>query len=129
VLTLASVGLGWVPHLAARVETVAARFVDPGAYAARVMRGEVKALPEPEKPVEVKGEAVAYGVGAVLGAVALALSVLLGDRMPGGGGLRRGLRAILTPLRDVHSGHVGDYLTWWLVGAAGLGGALLAVFH
>lgn len=128
-LTLASMAVGWVPHLGARVEAVAVRFVDSGAYAARVMRGEVRPVPAPEKPVEVHGEAVAFGVGAVLGALALAVAVLRSGRKPGRARLRRVLRALLTPLRDVHSGHVGDYLAWWVAGAACLGGALLAVFR
>jgi multicomponent Na+:H+ antiporter subunit D len=128
-LTLASVALGWVPHLGARVEAVAVRFVDSGAYAARVMRGEVHPVPAPEKPAEVHGEAVAFGVGAVLGALALAVAVLRSGRKPGRARLREVLRAVLSPLRDLHSGHVGDYLAWWVAGAACLGGALLAVFR
>lgn len=128
-LTLASVALGWVPHLGARVEAVAVRFVDSGAYAARVMRGEVRPVPSPGPPVEVHGEAVAFGVVAVLGALALAVAVLRSGREPGRARLRETLRAVLSPLRDLHSGHVGDYLAWWVAGAACLGGALLAVFR
>ncbi|MGZ3457469.1 MAG: complex I subunit 5 family protein [Archangium sp.] len=128
-LTLASVAVGWVPHLGARVEAVAVRFVDSGAYAARVMRGEVRRVPAPEQPVEVQGEAVAYGVGSVLGALVLAVTALMGNRAPGGKGLRKVLRGALAPLRNAHSGHVGDYLAWWVVGAACLGGALLLVFR
>jgi hypothetical protein len=28
-------------------------------------------------------------------------------------------------LRELHSGHIGDYIAWWTTGAALLGGASL----
>jgi len=35
------------------------------------------------------------------------------------------LRASLTVLRELHSGHIGDYIAWWTAAAAMLGGASL----
>jgi multicomponent Na+:H+ antiporter subunit D len=68
-----------------------------------------------------------YAVGALAGAVAMAAVGLFGP------GLRGTLaRGALTPLagavngfRDLHSGHIGDYIAWWTVGAAVLGAASL----
>jgi hypothetical protein len=28
-------------------------------------------------------------------------------------------------LRELHTGHIGDYIAWWTAGAAALGGASL----
>jgi hypothetical protein len=38
---------------------------------------------------------------------------------------RRSVRA----LRGLHSGHVGDYITWWSAGAAALGGLVLVALR
>ncbi|ATB29666.1 complex I subunit 5 family protein [Melittangium boletus] len=128
-LTLAGMVPGWVPHLGAWVEAEAVRFVEPSAYAARVLRGEVRPVPASARPVEVGGEALALGGGSVLAALALVWAVLRRSRSPDGGGLRRVLRAALAPLRDAHSGHVGDYVAWWVAGAAALGGSLLVLLR
>jgi hypothetical protein len=43
-------------------------------------------------------------------------------------GARRRLRPALAPvsaLREVHTGHVGDYTMWFTVGLAALGGLLV----
>jgi hypothetical protein len=34
-------------------------------------------------------------------------------------------RTALRVLRELHSGHIGDYIAWWTAAAAALGGASL----
>jgi hypothetical protein len=72
-----------------------------------------------------------YAGGATLGAIALAAVTLFGYRLkdrlpsllvtPALGGLR--------VLRDLHSGHIGDYIAWWTAGAAVFGGASLVLLR
>jgi multicomponent Na+:H+ antiporter subunit D len=68
-----------------------------------------------------------YGAGAALGAVILAGVVLFGypllERVPAI--LLRPVVAALGGLRELHSGHIGDYIAWWTAGAAVLGGTSL----
>jgi hypothetical protein len=68
-----------------------------------------------------------YAGGGTVGAVAIAGLTLfaptLHRRLPQS--LIGPLRASLTVLRELHSGHIGDYIAWWTAAAALLGGASL----
>jgi multicomponent Na+:H+ antiporter subunit D len=68
-----------------------------------------------------------YAAASTLGALAIAALTLFGAplraRLPRG--FERVPRAALTALRELHSGHIGDYIAWWTVAAAMLGGASL----
>jgi hypothetical protein len=68
-----------------------------------------------------------YAGGGTVGAVAIAGLTLfaptLHRRLPQT--LIGPLRAALTTLRELHSGHIGDYIAWWTTAAALLGGASL----
>jgi multicomponent Na+:H+ antiporter subunit D len=35
---------------------------------------------------------------------------------------------MIAPLRDLHSGHIGDYVAWLVFGVAALGGGLALAF-
>ena len=48
-------------------------------------------------------------------------------RLPRNTALQRGARAALSPLRSVHSGHIGDYIAWLTIGVAVYGGILASV--
>jgi hypothetical protein len=43
--------------------------------------------------------------------------------------VRRPLAGALQGLRDLHSGHIGDYVAWWTAGAAAFGGASLLLIR
>ena len=68
-----------------------------------------------------------YGSAGTVGALAIAALTLFGStlhrRVPPA--LIGPLRAALTALRSLHSGHIGDYVAWWTLGTAMLGGASL----
>ena len=68
-----------------------------------------------------------YGAGAAVGAISLAALGLFGRplraRLPAL--LLRPALASLGVRRQLHSGHIGDYIAWWTAGAAVLGGASL----
>jgi multicomponent Na+:H+ antiporter subunit D len=121
-LALAAAGLGMalVPGLRDSFEGVGQPFVDRAGYAATVLHGEV-----------VRGGgslSLAPGLSDVLvgiGSAACACGLAYLDLAPPRPRLRRiGLatgRAIAW-LRPLHSGYVGDYVTWLVTGAAVLGG-------
>jgi multicomponent Na+:H+ antiporter subunit D len=121
-LALAAGGLfvGLVPNLRGSIEAAADRFVDRAGYARTVLHGNAQE--------HVAGTAASPGALDVLlgsisvaGAVGLAWLALAPPRprlhriaIAAGAGLGR--------LRSLHTGYVGDYVTWLVVGAALLGG-------
>jgi multicomponent Na+:H+ antiporter subunit D len=115
--------IGLVPGLPADAIGAATRFVDRSAYAATVLHGR----PAPVTAAEFEGpkpQDWLFGTLSTLGAIALAVRSLWGGRIrdtlrgpPG-----RALRAALVALRALHSGHVGDYVTWVVVGTVVFGG-------
>ena len=112
------------------IEVAAAHFRDHGSYIGWVLHGA-----RPHFPVattsHVEGFDYAYGAVAAAGAVVVAAVGLFGTR------LRRRLPPpVLRPaavalggLRDLHSGHIGDYIAWWTAGATALGAASLALLR
>jgi multicomponent Na+:H+ antiporter subunit D len=113
-----------VPGLQARAEQGASRFEERQAYASEVLHG-AKPVPAPRPPYSVgsaTAESVLFGLGAGAIAVITMAFGLWRSRLP-----RRfreaGTRALEPPLqvlRDAHSGIVGDYVTWLVLGTAGL---------
>ncbi len=127
------IAVSLVPGLGQRAEYAADRFRDRAGYAARVLRGH-PIEPAPSLPATILHtslESVLYGGGATLVAVGLAFVGLYRQRLP------RALSAVgtrtLAPpirvLRDLHSGIVGDYVTWVAVGTAVLGGVWALLLH
>jgi multicomponent Na+:H+ antiporter subunit D len=115
-----------VPGFAQRSETAAERFADRGAYVARVLHGADVPLP-PRPAVKIMPSTAgsnAYGVGALLVALAVAAAGLWHGRLPRA--IRSGAARTLGPpvavLRAGHSGIVGDYLLWIAAGTGVVGG-------
>jgi multicomponent Na+:H+ antiporter subunit D len=119
-LAAGGLGIGFVPGLRAAFEDASQPLVDRAGYAATVLHGRV---------VEEGGAAVAAPglsdvlLGVLTAAAACGLAYL--SLAPARPSLHRvGLatgRAIAW-LRPLHSGYVGDYVTWLVAGAAVLGG-------
>jgi len=115
-----------VPGAVPAVEQAAARFTDHGAYAAWVLRDQPVRWPAIASS-HASALDVIYGAVSVLGAVGAAALGLFGRPLrrvvPAavGGPWLRGLHA----LRDLHSGHIGDYIAWWTAGASLLGAVCL----
>jgi multicomponent Na+:H+ antiporter subunit D len=123
-LTAAGLVLGLVPGLRDAIADAAARFVDQTGYATTVLQGS--------GPREVHGEAlqlsildVGLGLLTVAGAVGLAYLTLVPPKPR----LHRiGIAAgsAIARVRWLHTGYVGDYVTWLVAGAAVLGGLFAA---
>jgi multicomponent Na+:H+ antiporter subunit D len=107
VLLVAGLACGLVPGVVDGATAAAARFVDRGAYAATVLRGASAdvAAPAGHGPTTT---AWLWGAASALLAVAVAWAATV----PVG------------PLRDVHSGRVGDYVAWLAAGTALVAGVL-----
>ena len=116
-----------VPGLGQRAEYAADRFRDRAGYAARVLRDRPMSPPQ-SLPVTIRHtslESLLYGGGATILAFGLALLGLYGRRLPQtvSAVAERSLAPPIRVLRELHSGVVGDYVTWVAVGTAVTGAA------
>jgi multicomponent Na+:H+ antiporter subunit D len=122
-LAVAAVVVGLVPGVIHAIEHGAEHFVDRQAYVSAVLRDTHPHFLE-LPPSKLKPDDFLYGAGSTLLAVALATLALFGrplaERAPAGP--VAGARRALGGLRSLHSGHVGDYITWLTFGLAAVGG-------
>jgi multicomponent Na+:H+ antiporter subunit D len=126
VLLIGAIVLGLIPGLVPGIETAASHFHDHAAYARWVLQD----APPHFSPVthsHVETFDYLYAAAGTLGALALAGVTLfaptLHRRLPRT--IVGPLRSALSTLRELHSGHIGDYIAWWTTAAAMLGGASL----
>jgi multicomponent Na+:H+ antiporter subunit D len=115
-VVLLAAGLAWgvIPGLAHATIDAAARFTDTPGYIATVLRG---AHPSVHAPATTgpTGASYLYAAGGVLLAVAVAALGVSRART-----VDR-LRPGFARLRELHSGHVGDYVAWLTAGVAVIG--------
>jgi multicomponent Na+:H+ antiporter subunit D len=125
VAVAAGLALSVVPGLGQRAEYAAARFRDTSGYAATVLHGRAM-TPPPNLPVSIEHtslESLLYGLGATVLALGLAFARLYRRRLP------RPLAPPIRALHALHSGVVGDYVTWVAVGTAVTGGVWALLLH
>jgi multicomponent Na+:H+ antiporter subunit D len=127
VAVAAGVAISVVPGLGQRAEYAADRFRNTSAYAAAVLHGGA-VRPPASLPVAIEHtsrESILYGVAATIIAIGLALVGLYRRRLPRAVSVAAG-RTLAPPVRilhALHSGVVGDYVTWVVVGTAVTGAA------
>jgi multicomponent Na+:H+ antiporter subunit D len=114
------------PGLSERAVRAADRFRDRPAYAREVLLGvAAPRLPPLSSSVQpASAETLGYAIGGVALAALLAGCALYRRRLPVPVGVVTG-RILLPPtvaLKALHSGVVGDYVTWVVVGVAFTGG-------
>jgi multicomponent Na+:H+ antiporter subunit D len=133
VLLGASLAIGLVPGLSDRTAVVAARFVDRARYATTVL-GVPRAAPPVTAPVPHGGRLIAaapWAATTVALAFAGAWAALFANQLPRT--VRRRVRRIVVPaargLRGLHSGRLGDSVTWVMIGTAGIGVLLAATLR
>jgi multicomponent Na+:H+ antiporter subunit D len=126
VLLVGAIAIGLIPGAVPGIERATAHFRDQAAYITWVLHlGHAQLGPAPTSHLETFD--YLYGAGSALGAVALAALALFGHRrleqVPNA--LVRPAAAALTGLRQLHSGHIGDYIAWWTAAAGVLGSVSL----
>jgi multicomponent Na+:H+ antiporter subunit D len=122
-----------VPGLGQRAEYAADRFRNTGGYAATVLHGKATP-PAPSLPVSAEHtslESLLYGGSATVVALGLALVGLYRRRVPRAVSFaaERTLAPPIRLLHALHSGVVGDYVTWVAVGTAVTGGVWAVLLH
>jgi multicomponent Na+:H+ antiporter subunit D len=133
VAVVLGVAISIVPGLGQRAEYAAERFRDTSGYAATVLHGRA-ATPPASLPVSIRHtslESILSATGSTIFALGLALVGLYRSRLPRG--ISRAARRTLAPpirvLHALHSGVVGDYVTWVAVGTAVTGGIWALLLH
>jgi multicomponent Na+:H+ antiporter subunit D len=111
-VALVTLGLAWglVPGLVDAATAAAARFVDRPAYAAEILHGAAASV---AAPAGAGPTATAWLWGAASALLAIGVACL--RTVPVG------------PLRDLHSGRIGDYVAWLAAGAALVAGAFALI--
>jgi multicomponent Na+:H+ antiporter subunit D len=127
------VAISIVPGLGQRAEYAAERFRDTSGYAATVLHGRA-VTPPASLPVSIRHtslESILSATGTTIFALGLAFVGLYRSRLPRG--ISRAARRTLAPpirvLHALHSGVVGDYVTWVAVGTAVTGGIWAFLLH
>lgn len=120
-LLAVALAIGLVPDVAQRVTGAAAGFTDRTAYAAAVLHGV--RLPAPRLPAPpVTALSLLTDIGEAAAAVVLAAIALARQRWLASA--RHAVAAAVEPLRQLHSGHVGDQAAWLITGLALMAGAI-----
>jgi multicomponent Na+:H+ antiporter subunit D len=112
--------LGVVPALGRAVSSAAAEFLDGPGYVSAALHGTTTAAPPALAEAGWTTSGVLLGVLSGVLALAVAAAGLWAPRIPAL--VRAAVRPaapLLTGLRRVHSGHVGDYVAWLFLGVAG----------
>jgi multicomponent Na+:H+ antiporter subunit D len=129
ILVLAAIVIGLIPGAVPGIERAAAHFGDHAAYIDWVLHDHVHFAPVATSHVETFD--YLYGGGAVAGAVLVAALALFGyplrHRVPNL--IVRPVLTVVGGLRELHTGHIGDYIAWWTAGAAVFGGASLVLLR
>jgi multicomponent Na+:H+ antiporter subunit D len=124
ILIAAGLVFGAVPGIVHHVQDAAARFADRSLYDAAVLGQTLPRPPRVEHPGIGVG-AVGLGLLTAAGSIATAMLLLRRRRPLTHAGKPEGaLQAAVLRLRRLHSGQIGDYVAWAVLGFAALGGAL-----
>jgi multicomponent Na+:H+ antiporter subunit D len=115
VLLAAALGLGLVPHLAERAASAAATFADRSGYHAAVFATSGARAP---MPLVHTGGALALVTDVGEAAASVLVAALVLSRRQVASALDRATVA----LRALHRGHVGDQVTWAVLGIAVIAG-------
>ena len=125
VLLAGALAIGVMPGVHGAAERAASWFTDRAGYQAAALRGAAAGVPAVHTG-DWTGSGIGLGFASALLAVAVAAAGIWGQA------LRRRVRATravagvarvpLGVLRRLHSGHIGDYVAWLMVGLAVLGG-------
>jgi multicomponent Na+:H+ antiporter subunit D len=127
-LALAGIGISLVPGLEHHAEAAAHRFQDTPAYVQAVLSGKQQAPPVDNFDLlKLPAASVIWGVVSLVGALLLAAAALYRRRFTGLVRALRPTQPAFTALKTLHSGAIGDYVTWLVLGITVLGGLFAVV--
>lgn len=118
-LLVGALALGVLPSIGDAAEEAAARFMDRNGYVFAVLEGPHPYVSHAASSAAWEPTSIALGLLTTAIAVVIAAAALHGWRLPSE--LRRpslAARPAVRILRRLHSGRVGDYVVWLLVGLA-----------
>jgi multicomponent Na+:H+ antiporter subunit D len=121
VLAFAALAVGASTGLAVAALRAAHTFTDQASYL-HVVLDHRPAVPPPHREWVTTTSSVVWAVVTLLGSIVLGFLSTIRARLPERA--TRVLRAGFTPLRAVHSGHIGDHVAWLVFGTGVIGGAL-----
>ena len=124
-LVVLGLAAGVVPQLPAAALAASARFTDRGAYESRVLAGRIedRAVAEAVTVAPVTIGTTLATAGATLAVACLGLGWWRFPRAARAA-LGHAFGPAIGVLRGLHSGRVGDYVAWLVVGVATLGGVV-----
>ncbi len=123
VLALAGIGISLVPGLERHAEVAAHRFQDTPGYVHAVLNGNTERPPVDDLGLlKLPAASVIWGIVSLAGALLLAAAALYRERLTALVRAVRPARPLFVGLRTLHSGAIGDYVTWLVVGMTVLGG-------
>ena len=122
--------LGLIPGAVPGIERLAAQFVEHRAYAGWVLHGVHEHIPV-LPPSHISADDYVYSGISTVGALVVAGMGLFGRplraRLPRV--LTHPLEVAASGLHALHSGHIGDYITWWTAGVSLVGGVCLVALR
>ncbi|GAB3556943.1 hypothetical protein GCM10027405_00890 [Arthrobacter alkaliphilus] len=125
-LLACALALGFLPSIGATAEESAARLMDRAGYVFSVLKGPAPYMPHAATGAAWEPASVVLGLLTTAIAAGIAAAALRGQRLPSAlGRPSQAVQLSLRALRRLHSGRVGDYVVWLLVGLAA-GWALVA---
>jgi multicomponent Na+:H+ antiporter subunit D len=122
-LLIAALAVGLIPETTEAFRTAAERFVDGPAYAAAVLEGTSPAALASVPSYSAPAHSYLYAALGLLASVGLAALSLFRPRISWLRGPAAVLEGLGGAVRRLHSGHVGDYVAWLVLGVAALGGS------
>jgi multicomponent Na+:H+ antiporter subunit D len=130
VLLVGALVLGLIPGAVPGLERYGAQFVEHDAYAAWVLHGRHVPVPVPA-PSHISAGDYGYGSLSTVGAVLVAAYGLFGGRALNARSVLtvHPVRNTVNVIRDLHSGHIGDYIAWWTAGVSVIGGVCLVTLR
>ena len=127
-LALAGIGISLVPGLEHHAEAAAHRFQDTPAYVQAVLNGQEQAPPVDNFDLlKLPAASVIWGIVSLAGALLLAAAALYRGRLTGLVRAVQATRPLFAGLKALHSGAIGDYVTWLVLGITVLGGLFAVV--
>ncbi len=135
VLVVLAIVTGMTPGFRHAAKFAAAEMCDRAGYQARVLDGAQLSPAQTKVGLERGTKSESLKSGATSGLIAAAGAVLLAWFSLSRFGLNkdalfgRGFARVMEPLRQLHSGHIGDYVAFLTFGTAAFGGVLAWLLH